>query len=458
MMWITRTTLISQYHDILDVCNYWDEVPELVVWATPSYDAAVPPTIDLSNYTSGCTGQTIVKSTLDPNANCATIAQAFNVATGAVQVATGSDTCVMSTSSICLPAPCTQSQVPSSGTTTCENLAASFSTSSLNITTTQFLTWNPTINGFCDALVPGDYICKSPPGGSYIPTPPAANSSASEAGQSRGGGNSAGSNPNGPGDAGPQGGLPRQAGIVAGCTAFQTPASGVGCFDFATGNGITPTQLYTWNPVLGAHGENCTTQFWLGYAYCIRGPGFSSSSSSSSTRPTTSTGVVAPGPTQTGIVSGCTKFAKANSGEACSAFASRIGITTAQLHAWNTVLGPNGENCASSFWADEHYCVAGPAMVMTTTRKPTSTSAIKTSSTSATSTKVTPPGPTQTGIVANCNKYAKANSGEFCSAFATRVGITEANLYKWNTVLGTNGANCGSSFWADEYYCVGVSS
>jgi hypothetical protein len=59
--------------------------------------------------------------------------------------------------------------------------------------------------------------------------------------------------------------------------------------------------------------------------------------------------------------------------------------------------------------------------------------------------------------VANCNKYAKANSGEFCSSFAQRVGITEANLYKWNTVLGANGANCASVFWADEYYCVGVS-
>ncbi|KAK4210757.1 carbohydrate-binding module family 50 protein [Rhypophila decipiens] len=453
--------LVSQYQDILDVCHYWDEVPPLVVWAPPNFDAAIPPAIDLSNYTStGCTGQTIVKSTLDPNANCATIAQAFNVATGAVQAATGSDACLVSTSSICLPAACTLFQVPSSGTTTCDSLAKSFSTSSLNVTATQFLTWNPTINGLCDALAPDEYVCKSPPGGSYIPPPPAANSSANDAGQSRGGGNSAGSNPNGPGDAGPQGGLPRQAGIVSGCTAFQTPASGVGCFDFATGNGITPAQLYTWNPVLGAHGENCTTQFWLGYAYCIRGPGFSTTTSSS--RTSTSTGVTAPGPTQTGITSGCTKFAKANSGEVCTAFASRVGITTAQLYAWNTVLGANGENCASSFWADEYYCVAGPAVVTTTTSKtstkPTSTSATKTSTAVATTTKVTPPGPTQTGIAANCNKYAKANSGEFCSAFATRVGISEANLYKWNTVLGTNGANCGTLFWADEYYCVGVGS
>lgn len=438
--------LVSQYQDILDVCNYWDQVPELVIWTPPNYDAAVPPMLNLSSYNSSvCTGQTIVKSTLDPNANCATIAQAFNVATGAVQAATGSDTCVVSQASICLPAPCTLSQVPSGAT--CDSLAKEFSTSSLNVTTTQLLTWNPSINGLCDTLDPGDYVCKSPPGGSYIPPPPPAGSS-SDAGQSRGG--TGGGSPNGPGDPGPQGGLPRQAGIVAGCTAFQTPAAGIGCFDFATGNGITPAQLYSWNPVLGPNGENCTTQFWLGYAYCIRGPGFTSSSSSSTSRPS-STAVVAPGPTQTGIVSSCTKFSKANSGEFCSAFAQRIGITLAQLYAWNTVLGPNGENCGSLFWADEYYCVAAstPAGGSSTTKT--------TSKPATTPTSVVAPGPTQTGIAANCNKYAKANSGEFCSSFARRVGISEANLYRWNTVLGANGANCASVFWADEYYCVGVS-
>jgi hypothetical protein len=31
-------------------------------------------------------------------------------------------------------------------------------------------------------------------------------------------------------------------------------------------------------------------------------------------------------------------------------------------------------------------------------------------------------------------------------------------LYTWNTILGVDGADCGAELWADEWYCVGVSS
>lgn len=47
----------------------------------------------------------------------------------------------------------------------------------------------------------------------------------------------------------------------------------------------------------------------------------------------------------------------ANAGGSCPAFASRAGITTSQLYAWNNVLGNNGQNCASSFWGNTYYCV-----------------------------------------------------------------------------------------------------
>jgi LysM repeat protein len=158
---------------------------------------------------------------------------------------------------------------------------------------------------------------------------------------------------------------------------------------------------------------------------------------------TTTSQVTAPGPTQTGIVSNCNAFAQAISGDSCDAFAQRNSITDANLYAWNSVLGSSGQNCGTSLWAQEWYCVgiSGGSAAPTTTKS-----------------SVTPPGPTQTGIAANCNKYAAAISGDSCNAFAQRNGITDANLYAWNTVLGTNGANCGTSLWAQEYYCIGVSS
>lgn len=46
----------------------------------------------------------------------------------------------------------------------------------------------------------------------------------------------------------------------------------------------------------------------------------------------------------------------------------------------------------------------------------------------------------------------------YIQLFADTNGITTTQLYTWNTVLGSNGENCGNSFWADEYYCISVSS
>lgn len=159
----------------------------------------------------------------------------------------------------------------------------------------------------------------------------------------------------------------------------------------------------------------------------------------------------APGPTQSGITPSCNRYASAVKGDTCDAFAVRNHITNAQLYAWNIVLGSHGENCGTQLWAQEYYCVgvvsAGTPAPTTTTRSlPTTTTA-----------RVTAPGPTQSGIVANCVKFAEADGGLGCYDFAAAHSITTAQLYAWNTVLGANGENCGTSFWAKEYYCVGVS-
>jgi LysM repeat protein len=67
------------------------------------------------------------------------------------------------------------------------------------------------------------------------------------------------------------------------------------------------------------------------------------------------------------------------------------------------------------------------------------------------------PVPTQVGIVSNCNQYAQAQSGDYCSKFASENNISPGDLYQWNTILGAGGANCTSMFWSGYYYCIGVS-
>lgn len=149
----------------------------------------------------------------------------------------------------------------------------------------------------------------------------------------------------------------------------------------------------------------------------------------------------APSPTQTGIVTGCSAYAQAATpGQGCSDFAVANSITSAQLYAWNTVLGVGGAECGTQFFLGYYYCIAAAATATGTTS----------------SSMGPPPGPTQTGIPSTCDLYAEANSGQTCSVFATAHGITAAQLYAWNPVLGANGANCVSSFWANEYYCIGV--
>lgn len=345
--------LISQYQDILDVCDYTSNIPELVIEAPSNYAPSTPPPLNLGSFTdTGCTGQTIVSSTLNSNANCATIAQAFNVATGAVQAATGNTNCVLNQPSICLPSPCTLKQVPVGAT--CDSLATAYSTSNLTVTTVQFLNWNPSVNGLCDQLLADDYACASAPGGLYVPPPPPSGS-ANASGQARGGndgsdaGAGTGTSPTGVGSNAPS---PTQTGIVDGCTKYDQPHAGDGCEKFASDHGITPAQLYAWNDVLGSQGAQCGTQFFLEYYYCIAAP-TPSSTSSSPTSPETP----APSPTQPGIASKCNNYAEAQSGEYCFLFAQEHGVSTTDLYTWNTVLGTNGANCNTKFLLGYYYCI-----------------------------------------------------------------------------------------------------
>ena len=223
---------------------------------------------------------------------------------------------------------------------------------------------------------------------------------------------------------------PTQTGITTSCNLYAEAIADDTCDVFAARNSISEAQLYAWNSVLGSTGQNCQTLLWAQEYYCIgiSAPAASTTTTTTSSVASTSTGVTAPGPTQTGIISNCNAFAEAISGDSCDAFATRNHITDADLYAWNTVLGTGGANCGTSLWAQEYYCVSISAL-----------------------------GPTQAGIASNCNNFAAAISGDTCDAFATRNGITDANLYIWNPVLGTNGANCGTNLWAEEYYCIGVS-
>ncbi|KAI0140764.1 hypothetical protein BJ166DRAFT_583997 [Pestalotiopsis sp. NC0098] len=417
--------LVDQLQDVADTCS--TKLRDFTVRAVATYDPA--PLVALTPTTTAgstpaattCAGQTV-----SSGSGCDALSTKYGVATGDLQAITNSSACQVS-AAVCLPPACVLQRL--TGSQTWQVIKPSPSIESFN---TERLTYSPT-----SALGTNK---------SYILPPPPLGTDANAGNQQRGGAGGvvtpvttvSGTIKN-PGSLGSSSApSPTQDGLVKNCNNYASAKTGDTCFDFAKSNSLSPENFYAWNPVLGSNGAACSTKFWASEYYCI------------GTQVVPST---PPGPTQSGIVANCAKYSQAQSGDTCSVFASRNSISTAQLYSWNAVLGSTGQNCGTSLWANEWYCVGASAAAATTTSKPTSTSTTK-SSTSV----VAAPGPTQSGISPKCNKYAAAISGDTCTAFAARNGITTANLYAWNAVLGANGSQCASSFWASEYYCIGVGS
>ncbi|KAK3674232.1 hypothetical protein LTR78_005701 [Recurvomyces mirabilis] len=447
--------LVDQFQDIQDVCNVTvsDTIlrvspPGYAIGVTPNYTllGSTPPSG--SPASSACLGQTLSTG----SGACDTLSTTYGVTTGDLQQITNSTTCTFS-GSICVPNKCALSQTGTNAS--CDSLAASLTTSTLNITDALLLSWNPNIQGLCDSLTQGQYVCIGPPGGTYnLPAPIGGDTTA--AGQQRGGQGS-GANPDGPlGATGPTvnstSQAPTQEGINPNCTLFAYAAANDTCYDFTVDFSITLKDFTSWNPILGyPDGANCTTKFWSGYDYCVQVNGSSSTTTTSTSSQTSSTKATTslPYPTQSGITPSCNKYAEAVSGDYCYVFAQEHNITTDELYAWNQILGPNGANCSTQFQAGVDYCVG----VSSTSTSPTTMSKTPTSTT-PTSTPV----PTQSGLAADCVKIVEAKSGDYCYEFAQNNAITTTQLYTWNPILGSNGAECSTEFQAGVGYCVAVSS
>lgn len=85
-------------------------------------------------------------------------------------------------------------------------------------------------------------------------------------------------------------------------------------------------------------------------------------------------------------------------------------------------------NC-ENLWPNEAYCIGTSSSATTTAAATTAPSS--TTTTSATGTTVTPPGPAQSGIPANCDAYALApTDGTGCYDFAAANSITLDQLCK----------------------------
>ncbi|KAL5330732.1 hypothetical protein ACEPPN_000252 [Leptodophora sp. 'Broadleaf-Isolate-01'] len=220
-------------------------------------------------------------------------------------------------------------------------------------------------------------------------------------------------------------------GTISTCSCFTVIDGSIAGY-LASDANITTTELAAWNPWIGS---DCDTGLYANLnatdsrAVCIGINSTAPASTSSSTISSTST-VTPPAPTQTGIIAGCTEYYVVVSGDSCAAIESEFSITFAQFYAWNPAVGSNCEN----LWIGEAYCVAAPTS----------------STTTSISSTVTPPAPTQSGIVAGCTEYYVVVSGDSCAAIESEFSITFAQFYAWNPAVGSNCEN----LWLGEAYCV----
>ncbi|KAF9874723.1 LysM domain-containing protein [Colletotrichum karsti] len=382
---------------------------------------------------------------------CNVLAETYNVATGQLMFETNAEDCY-SFDFVCVPEACELLRVNAGDT--CTSIADAISNTTQPVTVTQLMSWNPNIMGACDFLTESQYICISRPGGSWV-KPADEDLPENSNGPIRGGPGSTELLPiiddpsTVPADR-------VQEGIAADCSRYiKAEITTASCWKIANDAQITQNRLFELNPVLGASGEHCTSQIWLGYYYCVGtkgdGTGTPNPTTTQSAPAATSTSPSVPKPTpqHEGTISTCNKWVQAVSGSGCWQLATDAGIDTSLFYQYNPVLGAAGENCGTKIWPDYYYCVG---VSSESGGSPTSAAAPP-----ATTTAPAKPTATQAGIPANCSKFVQALAGASCWQLANDNGIDMSVLFALNPVLGPQGENCGTQIWPNYFYCIATS-
>ncbi|KAL6230075.1 hypothetical protein BDW75DRAFT_245169 [Aspergillus navahoensis] len=211
---------------------------------------------------------------------------------------------------------------------------------------------------------------------------------------------------------------------------------------------VTTDNLLEWNPSLPSDMSTCALQ--PGYRYCaLKDESYEITDYSSNPNWDGCLPVNATEPT---TVSDCNCFTitygSFAGGMLCSYIESFYNVTVEQLQKWNPWLAGD---CDTALYANldaremRAVCVGvGPPKTWTFTTITLEPSAVTSSAIA------TPAAPTQTDIVAGCQKYYTVASGDDCSTIESMFGITLAQLYDWNPSIGETCTN----LWLGYAYCV----
>ncbi|CBF71205.1 hypothetical protein AN6664.2 [Aspergillus nidulans FGSC A4] len=229
---------------------------------------------------------------------------------------------------------------------------------------------------------------------------------------------------------------PTQSGQVETCNRWDLVQDGDTCSVYLEKYpGLSLAKLVEWNPAIGSQCQN----LWVETYLCTGIEGWSAPTTTTATTTTSppGNGIPTPTPTQPGMIADCNAFHEVKSGDTCANIAQSAGISVSQFTAWNSGVGTG----CTSLWLGYFVCVSrvGATATMTTT-------------TTSAGNGIATPTPTLPGMVANCDAFYLVRSGDGCAAIASSKGISLAQLYAWNTNLGTS---C-TGLWAEYYVCVSI--
>lgn len=243
---------------------------------------------------------------------------------------------------------------------------------------------------------------------------------------------------------------PTHPGVSPDCTSWHIVQSGDTCTEIESFYGISHSQFLTWNPDVS---EDCTQNFWAGYAYCvgisrqdITASNGSASKTTTLTTTTQSQGTRPPGPTFTGTPSNCNRWHLVEANQDCDIITSLYGISREQFHEFNPVVS---KDCTINFWLGYAYCIGvGPSSSIlisefTTTTPLTTTTTDFFSSTYSIRHPLSswvietpapddswPPTMTQAGQPSFCNDWYQVQGPDTCESIwqRYRTWITLADL------------------------------
>ncbi|CAD0053772.1 unnamed protein product [Aureobasidium pullulans] len=177
----------------------------------------------------------------------------------------------------------------------------------------------------------------------------------------------------------------------------------------------------------------------------------SSAASSAKASASSCAAVAAPASTQTGIVSGCTKWYTAKSGDYCYAIASANGISTDTFMSWNPAV--NAPSC-DSIWVGYAYCVAAGCSSSSSNTPSSAAKSSAQASTAKTSTVATAAAPsTKTSTsVATSTAVASSSYKMYTGDGTVAAGWPDQNQWiDFDTMFTANipimKQSCGNNGW-----------